>query len=388
MSTEFYPLTISNVERLTKDSVAIDFTVPENLKTQFEYKQGQHLTLKADIKGQDVRRSYSICKGVNSQTLRVGVKAIEDGIFSNFANQELKKGMNLEVMPPQGHFYSELSPESNKHYLLVAVGSGITPMLSQIESILENEPSSQISLLYGNKRTPLMMFREHLCFLKNQYLDRFKIFNFFTKEENDAAILNGRISAQKIIDLDQARMISIRDLDDIFVCGPEAMTLEIANAFKSWSFDDSQIHYELFFSGDNKASAEILEQKVEGTDVTIVSFGKIIKEAYKAADELAKENISVEIIDLRTVRPMDHAAIITSVKKTNRLVILEEAWPFASVSSEITYRIQDEAFDYLDAPIKRITTADTPAPYSPVLFEKWIPNYKDVIKAVKEVLYI
>jgi pyruvate dehydrogenase E1 component beta subunit len=132
----------------------------------------------------------------------------------------------------------------------------------------------------------------------------------------------------------------------------------------------------------------VADIKREGTDVTIVSFGKIIKEAYKAADELAKENISVEIIDLRTVRPMDHNAILKSVKKTNRLIILEESWPFGSVSSEITYRIQDEAFDYLDAPIKRITTADTPAPYSPVLLEKWLPNFENVIKAVKEVLYI
>ncbi|PQJ71832.1 MULTISPECIES: pyruvate dehydrogenase complex E1 component subunit beta [Polaribacter] len=132
----------------------------------------------------------------------------------------------------------------------------------------------------------------------------------------------------------------------------------------------------------------VADIKRAGTDVTIVSFGKIIKEAYTAADELAKENISVEIIDLRTVRPMDHAAIITSVKKTNRLVILEESWPFASISTEITYRVQQEAFDFLDAPIKRITTADTPAPYSPVLLEKWIPNYKDVIAAVKEVMYL
>lgn len=131
----------------------------------------------------------------------------------------------------------------------------------------------------------------------------------------------------------------------------------------------------------------VAEIKREGTDVTLVSFGKIIKEAYKAADELAKENISVEIIDLRTVRPMDHATIIKSVKKTNRLVVLEEAWPFGSVATEITYRIQSEAFDFLDAPIKRITTPDTPAPYSSALFEKWIPNSNDVIIAVKEVLY-
>lgn len=125
----------------------------------------------------------------------------------------------------------------------------------------------------------------------------------------------------------------------------------------------------------------------EGTDVTIVSFGKIIKEADKAADELAKENISCEIIDLRTVKPMDSEAIFKSVKKTNRLVVLEEAWPFGNVATEITYQVQSNIFDYLDAPIVKINTADTPAPYSPVLLEEWIPNHQDVIEAVKKVLY-
>ena len=131
----------------------------------------------------------------------------------------------------------------------------------------------------------------------------------------------------------------------------------------------------------------IAEVKREGKDVTIISFGKIIKEAYKAADELAKEDISCEIIDLRTVRPMDHKTILESVKKTNRLVILEAAWPFGNVSTEITYQVQSQAFDYLDAPIEKINTADTPAPYSPVLLKEWLPNSNDVIKAVNKVLY-
>ncbi len=131
----------------------------------------------------------------------------------------------------------------------------------------------------------------------------------------------------------------------------------------------------------------VADIKREGSDVTIVSFGKIIKEAYKAADQLDKENISCEIIDLRTVRPMDHEAILNSVKKTNRLVILEEAWPFGNVATEITYQVQSQAFDYLDAPIEKINTADTPAPYSPVLLKEWLPNSEDVIKAVKKVLY-
>ena len=115
--------------------------------------------------------------------------------------------------------------------------------------------------------------------------------------------------------------------------------------------------------------------------------GKIIKEAYAAAETLAEEGVSCEIIDLRTVRPMDYDTIVKSVQKTNRLVVLEEAWPFASVASEITYMIQERAFDYLDAPIQRITTADTPAPYSPVLLKEWLPNANDVVKAVKKVLY-
>ena len=127
--------------------------------------------------------------------------------------------------------------------------------------------------------------------------------------------------------------------------------------------------------------------KREGNDVTVVSFGKIIKEAYKAAELLSSEGIECEIIDLRTVRPMDNKTIINSVKKTNRLVILEEAWPFGNISTEITYQVQSQAFDFLDAPIEKINTADTPAPYSPVLLKEWLPNSNDVINAVKKVLY-
>ena len=131
----------------------------------------------------------------------------------------------------------------------------------------------------------------------------------------------------------------------------------------------------------------VAELKQEGNDVTIVSFGKIIKEVYTAAEQLEKEGISCEIIDLRTVRPLDINTILTSVKKTNRLVILEEAWPFGNISTEITFQVQSKAFDYLDAPIEKINTADTPAPYSPVLLKEWIPNSNDVINAVHKVLY-
>ncbi|SDM02421.1 pyruvate dehydrogenase complex E1 component subunit beta [Kriegella aquimaris] len=139
--------------------------------------------------------------------------------------------------------------------------------------------------------------------------------------------------------------------------------------------------------GDYTIPLGVAAIRREGTDVTIVSFGKIIKEADKAADELAKENISCEIIDLRTVKPLDYETVLKSVKKTNRLIILEEAWPFGNVATELTYHVQSNAFDYLDAPIIKINTADTPAPYSPVLLAEWLPDYKDVIEAVKKVMY-
>jgi pyruvate dehydrogenase E1 component beta subunit len=131
----------------------------------------------------------------------------------------------------------------------------------------------------------------------------------------------------------------------------------------------------------------IADTKRSGKDVTLVTYGKMLKEAFKASEELIKEGIDTEIIDLRTIRPMDYEAIFESVKKTNRLVILEESWPFGNISTEITYQVQNEIFDYLDAPIEKINTADTPAPYSPVLLKEWLPNHDDVIKAVKKVMY-
>jgi pyruvate dehydrogenase E1 component beta subunit len=132
----------------------------------------------------------------------------------------------------------------------------------------------------------------------------------------------------------------------------------------------------------------IADMKREGTDVTIVSFGKIMKTAIAAADELAKDGINVELIDLRTVRPIDYDTVIKSVKKTNRLVVVEEAWPLGNISTELTYMVQQRAFDYMDAPVKRVCTADTPAPYSPVMLEEWLPQVKDVIEAVKSVAYV
>ncbi|NQZ83255.1 MAG: phenylacetate-CoA oxygenase/reductase subunit PaaK [Colwellia sp.] len=274
MSTEFYPLTISNVEQLTKDSVAVSFDVPDELAEQFTYIQGQHLTLKADIKGEDVRRSYSICRSVQEQRLQVGIKRIDGGLFSTFANEELKAGMTLEVMAPQGHFYTELSSSHEKHYLFIAVGSGITPVLAHIESILAAEPKSKTTLVYGNKATAFMMFRERISFIKNENIERFECVNLFTREENEAELFNGRLSAAKLVALHEAKVIELNTVSDVFICGPEEMINDVVDAFKFWKFSDEQIHYELFFSGSAEkemAAKQALRSEQYGEKISNVS---------------------------------------------------------------------------------------------------------------------
>lgn len=256
MSTEFHQLNIASVEKLTRDAVAVTFEVPAELASDYQYKQGQHLTLKADINGQDVRRSYSICNSLQDQKLTVGIKRIDGGVFSNYANESLQKGMQLEVMPPQGHFYTELSPENQKEYLLVAVGSGITPNLSHIRSILEAEPQSTVTLVYGNKSSAQMMFRDKLSFIKNAYLERFQWVNLFTKEENEAELFNGRINAEKLLALDKARVLRLKSFDDVFLCGPEAMINDVAEFLKVQGVSEERIHYELFFAGSAEEKAQ------------------------------------------------------------------------------------------------------------------------------------
>jgi ring-1,2-phenylacetyl-CoA epoxidase subunit PaaE len=302
MSTEFYPLTISAIERLTKDAVAVSFNLPNELKKKFSYQQGQHLTLKVDIDGEDIRRSYSICQSVTEQSLQVAIKRIDQGLFSNFANDELKVGMVLDVMPPKGHFYTELQKDNNNHYLFIAVGSGITPILSHISSIFAIEPKAKVTLIYGNKSTPLMMFREKIAFIKNKHIDRFEWVNLFTQEEHEAPLFNGRISAQKLIDLDQAQVIKIKTFSDIFLCGPEDMILEIVTAFNFWGFSDDNLHYELFFSGSTHT--EMATKKAE----RVAQYGQAMSQvSVKVAGRKTFINLAVggdNILDAA----MDHGA--------------------------------------------------------------------------------
>ncbi|MCB1856919.1 MAG: 2Fe-2S iron-sulfur cluster binding domain-containing protein [Gammaproteobacteria bacterium] len=280
--TEFYPLTIRCVRPETETAICITFEVPDIWRETFKFVQGQFLTLQATIDGEAVRRSYSICSGINEDSLRVGIKRVRGGRFSNHANDYFKAGQVVEVMPPQGTFYSPLDPRHERRYMCLAVGSGITPILSIIKSILATEPRSQVTLIYGNRRTGSIMFREELGFLKNRYLARLHWINILSDEDQGSDLLNGIIDNRKGYQLARHGLIDIRATDHAFICGPEAMMSEVSRGFRMEGLADSQIHYELFASSseDSRRMLEKAQQRVaahgetESSEITLVADGR------------------------------------------------------------------------------------------------------------------
>ncbi|WOH36768.1 2Fe-2S iron-sulfur cluster-binding protein [Thalassotalea fonticola] len=293
MSTDFYPLTIASVEHLTEEAIQVRFNFPAELTTKFYYKQGQHLTLKAIIDGVEVRRSYSVCSGVHEQKLVIAIKCINNGIFSNYAFANFTPGMILEVMPPQGHFRSELSIDNENNYLLIAVGSGITPIISHIQSILAAEPQAKVTLIYGNKSAESVMFYKTLSVIHHYHKDRFQWLNIFSQQQQSIALYNGRINQQKLLDLAAAKVIDLAVVSDVFLCGPEIMIDELSNAFKAWQLDQHHIYSELFFSQQNSreiADANIKREQQYHNETSAVSVKidgvKTIYEIPKAGDSI------------------------------------------------------------------------------------------------------
>ena len=252
----FHQLTISDIRKETDDAVCLTFDVPADLSETYRFIQGQYLTLKAEIDGTEVRRSYSICSGVDDGILRVAVKKITGGVFSTFANEELGKGDVLEVMPPQGTFYTPLHEDNECVYLCIAAGSGITPIISIIKTILKREPKSRVTLLYGNQRVATIMFKEELEAIKNRYMTRFQLINILSREHQDVEILNGRINNRKGAELIQ-HLLDLRSIDEYFLCGPEAMISEVSRGLRSEGIDERKIHYELFAESAEAAAARV-----------------------------------------------------------------------------------------------------------------------------------
>jgi len=282
--TNFYTLKIAEVQPETDSAISVTFAVPEELKGKFKFIQGQFLTLRAMIDGEDVRRSYSICSGVNDGHMRVGIKRVDGGRFSNYANDHFKPGMDIEVMPPQGSFYTELNPKNAKNYMCIAAGSGITPMISIMKSVLDIEPNSRVTLIYGNQRSNTVMFKDELNFVKNRYLDRFQWINIMDYEDQGADLLNGRIDNKKGYALQKAGLIDIKNTDEAFICGPESMMTEVSRGFRMEGLSDDQIHYELFASSsaDAKATLEKAQARVaqygeeKMSKVTVVADGRSV----------------------------------------------------------------------------------------------------------------
>ena len=280
MSNKFFPLRVKSLVRTTEQAVVITFDVPAELAETFSFNQGQYLTLNQKINGKDVRRSYSICAGVDDGRLQIGIKKVRDGVFSTWANEQLKAGDTLAVMPPRGDFFTPLDAGQDKNYLCICAGSGITPMLSIIKSVLAREPKSRVTLIYGNQRTATMMFRNELAFLKNAYLERFHWINIFSREPQEADLLSGHIDNRKGGALNQ-RLINIRGYDEFFLCGPEAMISEVSRGLRGEGITEEHIHFELFAASAesareaiNRHQARAREYKDMVSQVSILSSGR------------------------------------------------------------------------------------------------------------------
>ena len=284
---KFHNIKIADIYKTTKDCSVITFDIPDELKSEFQYKPGQHLTLKATINDQDVRRSYSLCSSPIENKWKVAVKKINGGLFSTFVNENLKKDDVLEIMPPSGKFNVEINTLKAKNYIAFAAGSGITPILSIIKTHLKSEPNSTFKLFYLNRSVKSIIFKEEIEQLKNVYFNRFEIFHFLTKEHRASELFNGRFTKEKIKVLTD-NIIDIPTTDDCFICGPEEMIFLLRDELSAAGLDKDKIHYELFTSeiseDDKKRIQKIVENKVNGTDITIIDGGKefhfVMDEAY------------------------------------------------------------------------------------------------------------
>ena len=242
--SKFHTLTVAKVERETRDAIVVTFAVPDNLREAFRFEPGQHVTLRAVIGGEDLRRSYSICAPAGAP-LRIAIKRAPGGAFSTWANDTLRAGMTLDVVPPMGHFGVAAEPGRARHHLAFAAGSGITPLVSIIGTALASEPSTRFTLIYGNRASSTVMFREELAALKDCHMDRFQLIHVLSREPQDIELLNGRIDRAKAEAL-FSTFAPLDDVDCVFVCGPEGMMDAVREALAARAFPPSRIRIERF----------------------------------------------------------------------------------------------------------------------------------------------
>jgi ring-1,2-phenylacetyl-CoA epoxidase subunit PaaE len=241
----FHRLEVEDIEWLTDDAVAITFDVPAELGANYAFLPGQHLTVRAPQLGDEVRRNYSICSPAGSGRLRIGVKRLSGGAFSEYALTKLKVGDELDVMTPSGRFTVSLDPANAKHYSLVAAGSGITPVLSIIASVLAVEPRSRVTLLYANRRASSVMFLEELEDLKDRYRDRFHLVHLLTQEPAEVEMFSGRLDGPRLERIVET-LLPVDAVDEWYLCGPYTMVVELRETLEKRGADPARVHAELF----------------------------------------------------------------------------------------------------------------------------------------------
>ncbi|MGI9480816.1 MAG: 2Fe-2S iron-sulfur cluster-binding protein [Hyphomicrobiales bacterium] len=271
--SRFHNLTVTGVRKTIRDAVVVTLQPEAGDEAEFDFIQGQYLTFRHDFDGEELRRSYSICAGKDDGVLQVGIKRVDGGAFSTWANEDLKVGQALQAMAPIGNFHTPIEPDSEKFYLGFAGGSGITPVLSILKTVLSREPKSRFTLVYANQAVNTVMFREELENLKNSYLERLSIVHVLEADTQEIDLFTGWVDEKKCGELFK-HWIDTGSVDTAFICGPEPMMLGIAKALKDHGLTDAQIKFELFASSQpgrlkRKAKSKSATSKAENCELTV-----------------------------------------------------------------------------------------------------------------------
>jgi ring-1,2-phenylacetyl-CoA epoxidase subunit PaaE len=278
MAVQFYDLSITSIAKETNDCVVLTFAIPTAIATIFNYTQGQYITLKTIIDGNEVRRSYSICSAPHENKLSVAIKKVVGGVFSTYVNTVLKQGDTIQVMPPNGKFYTKLDATNKNNYLALASGSGITPILSIIKTTLVAEPKSTFTLVYSNKTKSSIIFFEALEALKNKFMHRFTIIHLLSREKTDAPLLNGRIDKNKLVDLQT--VVDYKSFAAFFICGPEEMIMTSKDFLLDNNIEANKIHFELFATGKKntavKNTATTINDNAPKSSISVIADGRSI----------------------------------------------------------------------------------------------------------------
>ena len=283
--SQFIPLTIKSIQPQTEQAICIAFDLAPEQLDAFQYQPGQHLTIRHLSDDGELRRCYSICSDTQ-EDMSIAIKKIDQGQFSIWANDHLKAGDVLEVMPPQGVFFQKAAKAGGQHYLGFAAGSGITPILSIVKSVLNRHSEATFTLVYGNRSWKQTMFSEQIMDLKDRFKERLQLVNIFSRELNDSEIFNGRINADKLQQLFQANLISA-EADHCFACGPEEMMTAVETVLPTWGIQRSKIHTERFNTGTApRATAQQMESRSEERVNIILDGRELIVEVSKQDDSI------------------------------------------------------------------------------------------------------